>query len=367
MTEANQNIPTTVRTELFGDIATIMVHGRLDVSSGDQVTAEVNRVVRTGCRQVEFDLKNVAFMTSAGIRVLVAAAKQLKDLGGTVQIIRASPFVTDVLEAVGIREMLMGQASADAPRGRRVRSAHAEFDAYKVVSGGSYSRCPLGSFERAQGSADYIVPFPQDVLAWGQGLLIAPNGTRADTGRWLAAGGIAAGKPESGPADYIEYAESGIPKLALAEGLVFSGSPSLVATFTAAPNMPFSPVELAQCLPDMAEASPLVFVAIAECSAVACEGHWHDASVALFSGVIAPDDTAVPGLTPLGTDLPWVNGCVAVFVVHPIRLEPRPIAELVSPLFESRLQDVQFFSSAPAWRSTRLLRGVVWAGPLKTE
>ncbi len=367
MTDSNQSIPTTVRTELFGDIATIMVHGRLDVSSGDQVTSEVNRAVRSGYRQIEFDLKNVAFMTSAGIRVLVASSKQLKELGGTVQIIRASSFVTEVLDAVGIREMLMGQGDADTPRGRRVRSGHAEFDAFKIVSGGAYARCPLGSFERVNGSAEYVIPFTQDVLAWGQGLLIAPNGTRADAGRWMTAGGIAAGKPADAPADYVEYAETGVPKLALSEGMVFSGNPSMVATFTALPNAPFSPVELAQCLPDMAEASPLVFTAIAECSAVACEGRWHDESVALFTGVIAPDDTAVPALTSLGTDLPWVSGSVAVFTVHPIRLEPRPITTLVGPLFESRLLDVQPIQAAPAWRSTRMLRGVVWAGPLKTS
>jgi anti-anti-sigma factor len=90
---------------LMTDIATYSLVGRLDgVTSATHETA-LREVLLTGASQLEIDLASLDYISSAGLRVLLMAAKSLKAKGGTVALIAPKPAVLEVLHLSGFDKL----------------------------------------------------------------------------------------------------------------------------------------------------------------------------------------------------------------------------------------------------------------------
>jgi anti-anti-sigma regulatory factor len=72
----------------------------------------VAEVLREGARSIRLNMKEVEYVSSAGIRVLFQTYKQLKDFHGTFAVSEPSEAVRSVLELAGLAGLLFEKASA---------------------------------------------------------------------------------------------------------------------------------------------------------------------------------------------------------------------------------------------------------------
>ncbi|MBN1142081.1 MAG: STAS domain-containing protein [Deltaproteobacteria bacterium] len=94
----------------YGTELAITVSGRLDASWAEFFQEHLLRRVRAGEHRLILDVADLSFLSSMGIRALMAVYKELKAIGGTFRIIRASGMVHDTLRKSGL-----GQWLSDAP------------------------------------------------------------------------------------------------------------------------------------------------------------------------------------------------------------------------------------------------------------
>lgn len=91
----------------------IKAQGRLDSHGSTAMGTVVQDTIRAGERRIRLDLADVVYLSSAGIRVLAKAVKDLKAAGGACWIYPVSEPVLSVLSLAGLSSIL--QKPADAP------------------------------------------------------------------------------------------------------------------------------------------------------------------------------------------------------------------------------------------------------------
>jgi anti-anti-sigma factor len=74
---------------------------------GDQVGKAIDSAIRAGHHELDLDLAEVNYISSAGIRVLLKYHKQLKAARGTLRVLRPTAPVLEVLQLSGIARLLV--------------------------------------------------------------------------------------------------------------------------------------------------------------------------------------------------------------------------------------------------------------------
>jgi anti-anti-sigma factor len=74
--------------------------GRLDTTTAPQAEKEIQPVVSGPLKEVIFDLAELTFISSAGLRVLLGARKALAARGAQVHLINIQPQIAKVLDIV---------------------------------------------------------------------------------------------------------------------------------------------------------------------------------------------------------------------------------------------------------------------------
>lgn len=83
-------------------VTVISVSGRIDSSTADEFDASVASTLEDGQRNLIFDLSQVDFLSSAGLRILVTTRKEAMKGGGAVRLAQPSDRVKDTLEIAGL-------------------------------------------------------------------------------------------------------------------------------------------------------------------------------------------------------------------------------------------------------------------------
>jgi len=89
-----------------GSVTVSQLTGRLDAGSAPSVDAGLGAVVAGGCRQMVVDLSDVEYVSSAGLRALLTAAKKMQQAEGRLVLAAASPQVHAVLEVAGFAAII---------------------------------------------------------------------------------------------------------------------------------------------------------------------------------------------------------------------------------------------------------------------
>jgi anti-sigma B factor antagonist len=93
----------------------LVVRGRLDAESAGELRHAVAVEVRRGMPAITLDLAGVAFLSSAGIRVLFETQREARASGGDCRVRVASEPVRKVLELTRLAGVLMQPAAAGTP------------------------------------------------------------------------------------------------------------------------------------------------------------------------------------------------------------------------------------------------------------
>ena len=95
----------TVNTEKENNTVTFKVEGRLDTTTAPML----EKMINDECETVEgliLDLENLAYISSAGLRVLLGAQKKMNKQG-FMKLINVCQEVMDVLEMTGFADILV--------------------------------------------------------------------------------------------------------------------------------------------------------------------------------------------------------------------------------------------------------------------
>jgi anti-anti-sigma factor len=84
--------------------------GRLDANRAGYLNDYIDRLVREGRYHIVLDLTGIEYLSSAGIRILVSQYKNLDAVNGYFTILKMSDNVRQVLNMVGIADMLSRQS-----------------------------------------------------------------------------------------------------------------------------------------------------------------------------------------------------------------------------------------------------------------
>lgn len=82
-----------------GDTYTVLVDGRLDTLTSPQLDEEINKIIE-GAKKLIFDLDKLAYISSAGLRVLLGAAQQM-DGRGEMVLIHVSEAIREIFDVTG--------------------------------------------------------------------------------------------------------------------------------------------------------------------------------------------------------------------------------------------------------------------------
>ena len=83
---------------------TIALEGRVDVSTASDLEQDVNSSLG-GVTELFFDLEKLAYISSAGLRVLLMAQKKM-DKQGSMKVIHVNDMVMEVFVNMGFKDIL---------------------------------------------------------------------------------------------------------------------------------------------------------------------------------------------------------------------------------------------------------------------
>ena len=88
-----------------GERLTFKPEGRLDTKTAPQFGEEVNGSLE-GITELVFDLEKLVYMSSAGLRVILAAHQSMSDKNGSMIIRNASKPIIEIFEMTGFKNFL---------------------------------------------------------------------------------------------------------------------------------------------------------------------------------------------------------------------------------------------------------------------
>jgi stage II sporulation protein AA (anti-sigma F factor antagonist) len=101
------------------DISVITPAGRMDSSTAASIEKEILNVISAGSPRVVLDLSQIEYISSAALRVVVIAAKRLKQRSAAFVLCSLQPHVSELFELSGLLDLVtvegsLGEAMASA-------------------------------------------------------------------------------------------------------------------------------------------------------------------------------------------------------------------------------------------------------------
>ena len=94
----------TIDKTASGDSLTLKISGRLDTTTAPQLESEITGGL-SGVKNLTIDMAELAYVSSAGLRVLLKAQKTMNQQG-TMTITNAGQEILEIFEVTGFDEIL---------------------------------------------------------------------------------------------------------------------------------------------------------------------------------------------------------------------------------------------------------------------
>lgn len=88
-----------VDIKLEGQKATVLIEGRIDSSTAPELEKKISKVIKK-VNDIVLDFEKVEYITSAGLRVILAASKALSEKGKLL-IINTSDVIKEIFDMTG--------------------------------------------------------------------------------------------------------------------------------------------------------------------------------------------------------------------------------------------------------------------------
>jgi anti-sigma B factor antagonist len=91
-----------IEERTIGDVHMISVRGRMDTVSSKDVEASLSRAAEDGRKRIVVNMSDVDYISSMGLRVLVAAYKRQKKEHGSLELVSLQPHVQNIFKIAGL-------------------------------------------------------------------------------------------------------------------------------------------------------------------------------------------------------------------------------------------------------------------------
>ena len=93
-------------TTMIDAVTLLAMEGNLDTNTSVDAQDHINGLIDDGAAKLVVDFEKVDFVSSAGLRVLLATAKKLGGVGGSLRICGLNEAVNEVFEISGFSTIL---------------------------------------------------------------------------------------------------------------------------------------------------------------------------------------------------------------------------------------------------------------------
>lgn len=308
-----------IEVETLGKHVVLHLNGRLDVAWSDHVLNLVRQELRDGRHHVWIDASALAYLSSAGIRVLIQLRREVTAVQGEFFVIRPSEFVDQTLRMSGLDALIASASEIEAMSAAEATETGAgSAQASLSVEGMSVEVHPLAS------TGGMVLRIPARWLPWAPvgdgdvrkiqwpvgtvGLGIGAAGqdladVRSRFGEFMAVAGCMALQPADSQQhlpDFVTQTGSFIPEINAIQALVGEGSFSTLLRFH--PDKESGRILLSDLMAAALQttaADAVVLVVLAEAEGLV------GTALARSPGLI--DAESQPGRFPEIRD--WVNFC----------------------------------------------------------
>ncbi len=95
-----------ISVKTANDVTVLEFEGKLDTQTSPEAQGELTRLIEEGTRKILVDFDKLEYVSSAGLRVLLSAAKQLKAENGELRICCLNELVKEVFDISGFITIL---------------------------------------------------------------------------------------------------------------------------------------------------------------------------------------------------------------------------------------------------------------------
>lgn len=96
-----------IETRDQNDIKVIYLEGEMDTITSPEVLNELDTLRNSGVKKMLLNLEKLDFISSAGLRVLLATTQQLKTAGGDLRVCQLNREIKEVFDISGFSTLLM--------------------------------------------------------------------------------------------------------------------------------------------------------------------------------------------------------------------------------------------------------------------
>jgi anti-anti-sigma factor len=94
-----------MKIETEGEITIAMMVPRFDAFTANDVETALRELIAKGTKKIVCDFSQTEYVASAGLRVLLSAAKSLQKSGGQILMVSMKPYVREVFEISGFTQI----------------------------------------------------------------------------------------------------------------------------------------------------------------------------------------------------------------------------------------------------------------------
>ena len=94
-----------INKESEGDLLTVHISGDLNIKTSPQLEDELTKSIG-GIKKLILDFSNVEYISSAGLRVLLATEKNMRRQGGSMILRNVNPAVKEIIRLAGFLQVM---------------------------------------------------------------------------------------------------------------------------------------------------------------------------------------------------------------------------------------------------------------------
>lgn len=102
-----------IQTSVVGNVTVIHIEGDLDGNTAPEAQAQVLPLATNGCK-IALDMSKVAYMSSAGLRLLLVTYRAIKGKGGDVVLVGLPAGIADTMSMTGFLDFFEHHETLDA-------------------------------------------------------------------------------------------------------------------------------------------------------------------------------------------------------------------------------------------------------------
>ena len=107
-----------ISSESAGAVAVYRIVGKVDALTGPQLVAAVGSAIAGGTPWIVYDMREVTYISSAGLRGILVIAKQAKAANGGLSMFGLQPAVDEVFVVSGFHDIIPIAADETQARAR---------------------------------------------------------------------------------------------------------------------------------------------------------------------------------------------------------------------------------------------------------